>query len=249
MEKGGLELMGQMTDTATQNIISTGNIQIARGEINTDDLALLQDKGEPNLTSEVYDDNLEKLLTAKPEKPVINVRVWTEKKEYQIGETLTFNLKTDVDSYVTLMDIGSSGNATVIFPNAYHRDNFVRGGVTYQIPAVDYGFKFDVQGPPGLERIKAIATVRPGLPIDLNLQQGFHSIERGTTQGSRDIKVMADRFTKSGGADWGESTSDIFIFRKGDVYMRGSRKVPLLDKPKKPIDMIGTPGREEGKPE
>ena len=32
---------------------------------------------------------------------------------------------------------------------------------------------------------------------------------------------------------------------KEKVYYRGSREVPLILKPKKPIDMIGTFGKEE----
>jgi len=49
-----------------------------------------------------------------------------------------------VSAVLTMLDVGPNGDITVIFPNKFHRDNFIRAGVTYQVPSPNYGFEFDV---------------------------------------------------------------------------------------------------------
>ena len=250
MERAGLEIRARLIETATSNIKSSADIVIKKREINSEDLALLEKFGgtsTPNPFQDEYQEDLEKLVSSKPDHSPFKIKVWTDKKEYQIGEKITFSIESEESCYLTLLDIGPSGNITVIFPNKYHKDNFIISGVTYQIPSPDYGFEFDIQGPAGLERVKAIATLKPDPLIDLNLQQGFHSIERGTNQGTRDIKTIAKKFSLQSNSDWAEAYSEIFIFEKNKIYTRGSRKIPILEKPKKPIDMIGTFGKEESR--
>jgi len=46
-------------------------------------------------------------------------------------------------------------------------------------------------------------------------------------------------------SSWAEAYSEIFIFNKGEKYIRGSRKIPIIAKSKKPTDMIGTFGNEQ----
>ncbi|MFQ5717364.1 MAG: DUF4384 domain-containing protein, partial [Nitrospinales bacterium] len=255
MEREGLEIRAQLTETETGHILSSAQTQIAKRDINPADLLALRNPVPQAATvfpgvpgSEGYDASLDKLLFSKPRQSSFKVSVWMDKSEYQIGETITFNVTADKDCYLTLLDIGSSGNVTVIFPNAFHPDNLIRAGVTVQIPGPGDRFKFDVQGPPGLERIKAAATLTPGTPIDLDLGQGFHSIKRGTQRGMRDIKAIAERFSLDKSSAWAEAYTEIFIYEKNRTYLRGSRKIPLIPKPKKPIDMIGTFGREQAPP-
>jgi len=246
MERRGLELRAQLAETATGHILSSARARIARSEIYPGDLAELENPALPGTPSSGggYDADLNKLIFARPPHPAFNVKVWVDQTDYRVGDTITFNIQSDRDCYLTLLDIGSSGDVTVIFPNKYRQNNFVKAGTVYQIPGPGYGFKFDIQGPPGLERIKAVATLTPGAPIELDLEKGFHSIERGTTRGNRDIKVMADRFSADKNSAWTQAYTEIFIYGK-ETYFRGSRKVPLVLKPKKPIDMLGTLGREE----
>ncbi|MCS5621831.1 MAG: DUF4384 domain-containing protein, partial [Nitrospinaceae bacterium] len=80
------------------------------------------------------------------------------------------------NSYLTMLDVNPNGNITVIFPNKFHRDNFIKSGVTYQVPSPDYNFEFKVTGPAGLERIKAIVTLNKVSLLKLDLNMGFHSV-------------------------------------------------------------------------
>ncbi len=249
MEPGGLQIIAKLIQSDTNTYLGSGSMLIHRRAISPEDLKLLEKAPTGSYSGtqsqdEDFRQELDKLVYARPGNETFKVKVWTNKHEYQIGDNIVFSVKADRDSYLTLFDIATGGDVTVIFPNAFHRDNFIKAGVTYQIPAPNYGFQFDIQGPSGLERVKAIATATPQLPIDLDLEKGFHTFKPDTSRGTRDIGIIANEFTKDSNREWAENHTEIFIFNKNDSYTRGIRKIPIKEKPEKPIDMIGTFGRE-----
>ena len=248
MERGGLEVRSRLINTQTKTIQSSANILIERKELNPEDIALIDtmaDEFKSAQKKKNYQEQLEKLVAAKPHKATFKAKVWTDKKEYEINEKIVFYVKADKNGYLTMLDVGPNGNITVIFPNKYHRENFIRAGVTYQVPSPNYGFEFDVQGPAGLERIKAIVTLNKVSLLKLDLDKGFHSVKGETTRGTRTIQALSKQVDSVDSSAWAEAYSEIFIFKKGETYTRGSRKIPILEEPKKPIDMIGTFGNEE----
>jgi hypothetical protein len=105
---------------------------------------------------------------APPAFPVetsqLRVRVWTDRRSYRVGESIRFYFMTSRDAYLTLINLGTSGRSTIIFPNAYSQGNFVRGGVTYSVPGPTDGFRFRIEAPPGLEIIRVIASDIPWSP-------------------------------------------------------------------------------------
>ena len=250
MERTGLEVRSRLINTETKTIQSTANIRIERKELNPEDLALIDTMAKDFKSAQKkksYQDQLEKLVAAKPSKSSFKVETWTDKKDYEINEKIVFYVKSDKNGYLTMLDVGPKGDITVIFPNKFHRDNFVRAGVTYQVPSPNYGFEFDVQGPAGLERIKAIVTLNKVSLLKLDLDKGFHSVKRETTRGSRTIQALSTQVDSVESTAWAEAYSEIFIFRKGERYIRGSRKIPIIEIPEKPKDMIGTFGNEQEK--
>ena len=252
MERGGLQIIAKLIKTETNTYLGSGSMLIHRRAISPEDLKLLEKtpSGSYSGTQSMDEDfrqELDKLIYARPGNESFKVKVWTNKQEYQVGDNVVFYVKADRNSYLTLFDIATGGDVMVIFPNAFHKDNFIKAGVTYKIPAPNYGFQFDIQGPSGLERVKAIATVTPQLPIELDLEKGFHTFKPGTARGTRDISIIADQFTKDSNREWAENHTEIFIFNRNDRYTRGIRKIPIKEEPEKPIDMIGTFGREPGR--
>jgi TolB-like protein len=230
MEKGGLDISARLIETKTSTINASGNTLIRRKAINPEDLVLLDPKGMPidiEESNDSYQETLEKLVAMKPDRSSFGVKVWTNKKEYQIGEKLVFSVMAEKNGYLTLLDVNPKGNITVIFPNQFHRDNFIRAGVTYQVPSPKYGFEFNVGEPAGLERVKAIVTRNKISLLNLNLNEGFHSVKRGTTRGNRDIKAVAKKILTTDGSDWAEASSELFIFKEGKAFTRGSRSIPL----------------------
>jgi TolB-like protein len=120
-----------------------------------------------------------------PDPMRLAVQVSAEKSSYRIGEAVRFRLKANRDAYVTLVDVGTSGDVTVLFPNRLHPNHFVRGGQEVLIPPADAGFRLKVQGPPGTDHVRAIATVEPVrfLPGDFAAQGTvFRSLDRVQTR-------------------------------------------------------------------
>lgn len=91
----------------------------------------------------------------------LQVKIWADKTAYRIGETVRFGLRVNRDAYVTLVNIGTSGDVTIIYPNRFHPSHFVRAGQDVLIPPADASFTLTVHGPAGLEQIRAIATEEP----------------------------------------------------------------------------------------
>ncbi len=115
-------------------------------------------------------------------------------KKYHIGEKVNLYFKSERDCYLTLLNYGTSGKLTVLFPNALFKDNFIKGNTIYAIPGEDYPFDYRIEGPPGPERIKAIATTDK---LDLiKLVYRKDEIFPVSSSASRDISVAAKKIEK-----------------------------------------------------
>lgn len=131
-------------------------------------------------------------LTSPPSPADTNrlqVKVWTEKTVYRVGEPLRISVRVNRDAYITLVDLGTSGAVTVLYPNRFHQNNFVRGERDVMIPPPDAEFTLAVQGPKGFEQIRAIATEQAVsfVPSDFsNPNVAFRALDRNQ---SRNISV------------------------------------------------------------
>ncbi|SVD68128.1 uncharacterized protein METZ01_LOCUS420982, partial [marine metagenome] len=129
MERTGLEVRSSLIDTQTNNIQSSANILIERKALNPEDLALIDNMADEFKSAQkkkTYQEHLEKLVAVRNSKQPFNVSVKTNKENYEIKDKIIFNIETDRDGYLTLLDINPNGDITVIFPNKFHRDNFIR---------------------------------------------------------------------------------------------------------------------------
>jgi outer membrane protein OmpA-like peptidoglycan-associated protein len=94
----------------------------------------------------------------------INVDIWFDKQcgaSYAESEKIMINFQTTADGYVTIYDIDTRGQVTVLFPNRNDPDNFVRGNQTYMIPNRSYKDDFIVTGPEGIEYVDIVASSDP----------------------------------------------------------------------------------------
>jgi len=92
------------------------------------------------------------------------INVWVDKgcgSTYRGGENLIVYFESSRDCYLTLFDSFSDGHVRQIFPNRYRQDNFIRAHKVYTVPGKRDSFKFRVTPPPGVETIKAVATLSP----------------------------------------------------------------------------------------
>jgi TolB-like protein len=246
----GLSIWSQLISANTGHIVSSGKIEMADNAIFKEDLALLDRLKEQNSAlrafghSDNYDEALDHLIALKPNETNLNVKVWTDKKEYTVGDKISIFVKAEKPCYLILFDVRPNGETNMIFPNQNSKDNFIEGGKTYQIPVKSSGIEFHVQGPAGLERLKALVSTQPGVPLDLDWKDRFYPIEKNSLKGIRDLNRLVELFSERNESEWTEAYMEVFINEENQRIMRGSRKIPLIDKPRKPIDMIGTMGQE-----
>ncbi len=84
----------------------------------------------------------------------LQISVWTEKTNYNIGENIRIYFNVNKECYVYIFNIDTNGVTRQIFPNFFDRDNFVRPG-TYSLP--DRNYNLEATGPIGREYIRALA--------------------------------------------------------------------------------------------
>lgn len=187
----GLRINAKLVDTDDGTLVSTAKIIIARNSIDSADLKSLDSKGSQSQDHDIapaYDLTLDKVYFSEEEERKFSIDLWTDRSDYTIGDPLTIYVKSDRDCYLSLLDIGTSGKMTVIFPNPLHKDNFIRGGITYSIPSPEFGgFSINVSGQAGIERIKAIASIEPFSLVDP--AEAFRSLGKENTRGLRDLSI------------------------------------------------------------
>lgn len=128
-------------------------------------------------------------------EPELALEAWVDSPErlYAVGQQLKVFVRPSETSYITVLNVGSSGRVAVIFPNFHQRNMQVRGGQTVAIPADDAGWRIDVAGPPGIEVIKIIASPEPlRLPEIIELtnatpERPLVSLGRSGTEVARDL--------------------------------------------------------------
>lgn len=135
-----------------------------------------------------------------------------KKTIYRIGQKIVVGFRANRDCYLTLLNIGTSGKLTVLFPNSLHKDNFLQAGRDYQIPASNDEFEYELQGPTGIEKIKAIATLKPVELLESNFAPDgslFRTVDAAS--GARDIAVVQKKVGTVPPAEWSESACEFSV--------------------------------------
>lgn len=131
---------------------------------------------------------------------------------YRVGDAIVVGFRASRDCYLTLLNLGTSGGLTILFPNAHQRENFVRGGDPYHIPAADSGFEFRLQGPPGTERLKAVATLSKVTLLESHFaSDGAIFDTRPAGAAPRDIAVVQRRVERLQPQAWAEATAEFTV--------------------------------------
>lgn len=81
----------------------------------------------------------------------------TDGPDYQLNDYLTLRVLVTDDAHIIILNWDSEGELTVLFPNTYQQDNFVKSGIRYAFPAPESDFDFLLSGPQGTEQFKVIA--------------------------------------------------------------------------------------------
>ena len=118
-----------------------------------------------------------------PEALMIEVQV--DKPVYRAGELIVLTVRANRNCYLALYDTSTEGEITQIFPNKYAVDNLIQGGQIYRIPSQSDNFDYEVTGPPGIERVRAVCTqknVNIVDPATVSKQETFPRIQQTSPQ-------------------------------------------------------------------
>lgn len=141
----------------------------------------------------------------------LKVTAWVDQADntYTIGEKVRLFVKTNKDAYVTVLNVGASGNTTVLYPNQYQANNRVPANRVVEIPAPGSAASIAVFGPVGNELIKVVASTAPTNPSSFFGTSGlmvagvFKSVTGGARTAARDLQVTMDTIqTQNPGAEW-----------------------------------------------
>ena len=133
----------------------------------------------------------------------------------------------------------------MLFPNErMTKSNFIKAGQVIKIPDDYWGSPIWVHEPEGLERVKGILTPEPVNWGALDKTSvGFKRLMRGNERGLKDLSLNMNQLPHIY-PDMVEATISFYIRKQGDRTIRGTRSIKTPP-PKKPMDIIGTMGREK----
>ncbi|MDO4262651.1 MAG: DUF4384 domain-containing protein [Deinococcus sp.] len=133
-------------------------------------------------------------IIVNPTQPDLNVQVSVDKDStgnavpsYRIGEGIKLNVKTNRDAYVYLFNVGADGKVDQILPNRLSGSNYVPANSTWTFPAANANFSYSVDGPAGLNKVLALASLTELSLNDLanfeNAQSQFANVNVSGQQG------------------------------------------------------------------
>ena len=160
----------------------------------------------------------------------LSVVAWVDHADntYAVGEAVRLYVRSNKDAYVTVLNVGPSGNTTMLFPNAAQRDARVGAMQVVEIPGPGSGASIRVGGPVGRELIKVIASTSPAPLFDAAKLSGagpFATVSGGSRSVARDLAVTMGSQPSS--HEWDDYNKVITTIASRPV----SSVVPLMPAP------------------
>ena len=115
------------------------------------------------------------LLDSDPSVP-LNIKVWTDKKEYVQGERMKVFVRANKPFYANVVYKQADNSLLQLLPNPYRDQNYFNGGVVYEIPSGDDRFDLEVAAPFGTENITVYASTSPTGSLNVTPTGGVFAI-------------------------------------------------------------------------
>jgi hypothetical protein len=77
---------------------------------------------------------------------------------YTFGENVVIRVRSEKEGFVTLYDLDSQGNVTLLFPNGFTISNRIAAGQLLTVGDANDPFEIKAQGVPGRETVIAVFT-------------------------------------------------------------------------------------------
>jgi hypothetical protein len=124
--------------------------------------------------------------------PPFNLRAWVNddsQRDFMVGKKVVFNVESNRDCYVLLINVDSQGAYHILLPNRLQVENYVQAGRSIQLPNSRLrrqGVILDLSLPGGEEYLKCIATTKP-LNFDILDFEGTKGIFISLTHQKRSL--------------------------------------------------------------
>lgn len=82
-------------------------------------------------------------------------------QEFRQRDPLSFRVRSEREGYLTLLDLGTDGTVTVLYPNRFVPEGRIGAGQTLEIPTQAMPFRLRASGPEGWGMVRAVVTPRP----------------------------------------------------------------------------------------
>jgi hypothetical protein len=122
------------------------------------------------------------------------VAVTTDKREYQPGETMVATVVADKPGYLRLYYVDKEGDATLIFPNFYQKENRIEGRQRVEVGGEAHPFLFRMKEPGGTEILLAAVSPEPftdDAALDFTKDKPLAAMGKATS-----LRQLVDRGTK-----------------------------------------------------
>ncbi|MBW1614653.1 MAG: DUF4384 domain-containing protein [Deltaproteobacteria bacterium] len=144
---------------------------------------------------------------------LLTVKLWTDKKEYQIGEKIKIYLKGNKPFFARIIYQDAEDHLIQLIPNPYRSENYFNGGVIYEIPSGKDRFELEVSPPLGLESITLYASTTQLGELDLIPSKGIYMVRTGSMKvgvKTRGGKIAAKKGNRPGSpVEFGEAKIEV----------------------------------------
>ncbi len=121
-----------------------------------------------------------------------HLSLFSDKSDYVVKDHAVFTVKSEQDCFLTLINVDGKDKATVIFPNKFQQENFLKADKEFQFPGKKAKFKFQLQDP-GKETVVALCTKTKAAAKNIKhdfAKNAFTSLGDYEKFASRAIKVV-----------------------------------------------------------
>ncbi|MBF0119227.1 MAG: DUF4384 domain-containing protein [Desulfobacterales bacterium] len=146
---------------------------------------------------------IEKVTNSSANDPSapLNVKIYTDKKEYKDGDKIKIYIRSNKPFYMRLIYKDAANNMIQLLPNPYRTDNYFNGGITYEFPSGNDKFELEVSKPFGEENLIVYASTSQLGDISLETYGDVYQIKTKKEQvetKTRGVKLTAKSVSKSG---------------------------------------------------
>ena len=134
------------------------------------------------------------------------VEVDSPNRTYAEGELLRATVTSREDGYLYLFYRDADAKVTVLFPNQYQRDNFIRQNERVPVPGQGAGFQIRIGAPFGNELLKAVVSKKPLSFIDSAMDFAKFRIAPIDDNAGNNIAQSMEQVAD---ADWAEHSINI----------------------------------------